>query len=97
MSSRLAASKVLMRSGRHFAEFTVVEGDAMHFGVILPEWDVAAEGRADIRGPLLLRHERWRPLPFPRAACIFRLGGAAGHEREWRSHRACCSISIRAA
>jgi hypothetical protein len=29
-----------MRSGRHFAQFTVVEGDFMMLGVIRPGWDV---------------------------------------------------------
>ena len=29
-----------MRSGRHFAQFTVVEGELMLFGVIRPDWDV---------------------------------------------------------
>ena len=37
---RTAASTVVMRSGRHFARFTVVEGDALMFGVIRPGWDV---------------------------------------------------------
>ena len=37
--SRAAASKVVMRSGRHFARFTVMSGNAM-FGVIPPGWDM---------------------------------------------------------
>ena len=37
---RAAASKAVMRSGRHFAQFTVVEGDTMLFGVIPPGYDV---------------------------------------------------------
>ena len=36
---RAAASKVVMRSGRHFVQFTV-EGEVMMFGVIRPGWDV---------------------------------------------------------
>jgi hypothetical protein len=38
-----AASKAVMRDGRHYAQFTVVEGDdydKMFFGVIRPGWDV---------------------------------------------------------
>ena len=35
-----AASTVVMRSGRHFAQFTVLEGSGMFFGVIRPGWDV---------------------------------------------------------
>ena len=29
-----------MQSGRHFAEFTIVEGWDLYFGVIRPTWDV---------------------------------------------------------
>ena len=36
----VAASRVVMRSGRHFAQFTVVAGDDVLFGVIRPGWDV---------------------------------------------------------
>ena len=43
-SWRTAASKVVMRSGRHYAQFTVLEGYPM-FGVIRPGWDV--EGRME--------------------------------------------------
>ena len=43
--SRAAASKVVMRSGRHYAQFTVVWGTNTMFGVIRPGWDV--EGGAD--------------------------------------------------
>ena len=48
--SRAAASKAVMRSGRHFARFTVVEGEfvmfgpgpspLLFFGVLRPGWDV---------------------------------------------------------
>jgi hypothetical protein len=38
---RTAASNVVMRSGRHFAQFTVVAaGIFMMFGVVRPGWDV---------------------------------------------------------
>ena len=37
---RSAASRVVMRSGRHFVQFTVVQGVDMFFGVIRPGWDV---------------------------------------------------------
>ena len=43
--NRSAASTVVMRSGRHYAQFTVVEGDFLFFGVIRPGFDVA--GGAD--------------------------------------------------
>ena len=35
-----AASKVVMRSGCHFVQFTVLDGNNMCFGVIRPGWDV---------------------------------------------------------
>ena len=44
-SFRGAASKVVPRSGRHFVQFTVLEGDYMMFGVVRPGWD--AEGGAN--------------------------------------------------
>ena len=37
---RSAASTVVMRSGHHFAQFTVLRGVDMMFGVIRPGWDV---------------------------------------------------------
>jgi hypothetical protein len=40
-----AASKAVMRAGRHYAQFTVVSGIYMFFGVIRPGWDV--EGGQD--------------------------------------------------
>jgi hypothetical protein len=35
-----AASKAVMRAGRHYAQFTVMSGSGMFFGVIRPGWDV---------------------------------------------------------
>ena len=54
---RTAASKVAMRAGRHFAQFTVgLPGTVdhlgfpatsmMNFGLIRPGWDVEGEDRA---------------------------------------------------
>jgi hypothetical protein len=40
---RTAASKAVMRAGRHYVQFTVVRGSGIYFGVIRPGWDV--EGR----------------------------------------------------
>ena len=37
---RTAASAVVMRSGRHFAQFTVLGLHVKFFGVIRPGWDV---------------------------------------------------------
>ena len=39
-SRRIAASNVVMRSGRHFAQFTAEQGKFPMFGVIRPGWDV---------------------------------------------------------
>ena len=36
---RTAASKAVMRAGRHYAQFTVVSGIYMFFGVTRPGWD----------------------------------------------------------
>ena len=48
---RAAASKVVMQSGRHFAQFTMVGEGNILFGVIRPGWDVEEEGRAfDVAG-----------------------------------------------
>ena len=45
-NSQATASTVVMRSGRHFAQFTVeCDDSSMFFGVIRPGWDV--EGGAD--------------------------------------------------
>ena len=41
---RAAASNVVMRAGRHFAQFTVVNGDKMFFGVIRQGWTVKGAG-----------------------------------------------------
>ena len=38
--ARAAASKAAMRSGRHFAQITVVTGEHLYFGVIRPGFDV---------------------------------------------------------
>ena len=38
---RAAASSGVMSSGRHFAQFTLLEGQIMFFGAIRPRWDVA--------------------------------------------------------
>eukprot|EP01046_Picozoa_sp_COSAG06_P045888 COSAG06_NODE_6412_length_2944_cov_2.957118_3_plen_313_part_00 len=35
-----AASKAVMRAGRHYAQFTVVGGAFVYFGLIRPRWDV---------------------------------------------------------
>ena len=37
---RTASSTVVMRSGLHFAQFTVGQGNVMLFGVVPPDWNV---------------------------------------------------------
>ena len=50
-SSRVAASKAVMRSGHHYAQFTIVVGGYMNFGVIRPGWDVEGGAAAyDVAG-----------------------------------------------
>jgi hypothetical protein len=44
---RTAANKAVMRAGRHYAQFTVVHGIVMFFGVIRPGWDVEGGQYAD--------------------------------------------------
>jgi hypothetical protein len=41
------ASKVVMRAGRHYAQFTVLDGRQVSFGVIRPGWDVEGGCSAD--------------------------------------------------
>jgi hypothetical protein len=49
-TNRAATSKVVMRAGRHYAQFTVVSG-SMFFGVIRPGWDVeGGRGAPDVAG-----------------------------------------------
>ena len=45
---RSVASKVMMRSGRHFVQLTVERGDSMMLGVIRPGWDVEGRENADL-------------------------------------------------
>ena len=39
-SIQSAASTVVMRTGRHYAQFSALDGDFMFFGVIRPGWDL---------------------------------------------------------
>lgn len=71
-SHRTAATNIVMRSGRHYAEFTVLEGVCMFLGVISSAWDVESGNFAErVAGGLR------RQLPFPSvwvvhaASCCF--------------------------
>eukprot|EP01046_Picozoa_sp_COSAG06_P034048 COSAG06_NODE_3529_length_5226_cov_6.215526_3_plen_305_part_00 len=44
----VAASRAVMRAGRHYAQFTVVGGRIMCFGVIRPGWDVEGGAHAQV-------------------------------------------------
>eukprot|EP01044_Picomonas_judraskeda_P000351 COSAG03_NODE_15_length_22165_cov_72.809934_20_plen_320_part_00 len=72
---RAAATGPVLRAGQHCAQFTVVDGDSMHFGVIRPDWDVvdgadssgqdaaAVEGHCfynSFTGFLLPGYRRWQ-------------------------------------
>ena len=55
-ATRTAASKAAMRSGRHFAQFTVVQGRFMYFGVIRQGWDPrGGEGVYNVDGHCFYR------------------------------------------
>ena len=43
-----AASKAVIRAGRHYAEFTMVSGSVVFFGVIRPGWDVEGGQGAEV-------------------------------------------------
>ena len=59
---RTAASKAVMRSGRHFIQFTVIVGDDMLFGVIRPGWDVeGGEAAYEVDGHCFYyKYNGWR-------------------------------------
>jgi len=65
---RTAASTVRMRSGRHYAQFTVVEGDDMLFGVIRPHWDVEQRD-GSLEREAVSTHVYSRTLTNPPFAC----------------------------
>ena len=71
-TARAAASKVVMRSGRHLVQFTMVE-----HGVRRDPAQLGRGGRGERAQcrPLLLQHVRRAPLPRQH-----RLGGDAGRE-----------------
>jgi len=60
---RTAASKVVMWSGRHFAQFTVLEGQIMFFGAIRPAWDVERGANCQQDGCCLYYTFRGTRLP----------------------------------
>ena len=63
---RAAVSTAVMRSGRHFAQFTVVSVvSALFFGVIRPGWDVEEGRTRQMPTPLLLQHGHRAPLAWP--------------------------------
>ena len=86
-SWRAAASKVVMRSGRHFAQFTVVKGAYTNFGKICRA-GTSREGRtrrertATASTTCTLHGQRRDMLPRSH-----RLGGDTGREGPGRSYR----------
>ena len=61
---RVAASMVVVRSGRHFAQFTVRQ-DYMAFGVIRPGWDVHGVQRADDEDGHCFLNTYYNGMRFP--------------------------------
>ena len=87
---RTAASKVVMRSGRHFVRFTVIQGDNMSFGVIRPGWDVEGGTQAhreDAHCFYLTGNGQRVAAPRPRRLQIQQRGGDAEREGAGRPHR----------
>ena len=92
---RAAASKVVMRSGHHYVQFTVVVGYDMMLGVIRPDWDVEGAVGALARTVWVATASTARTsgAATPAAAT-----GRAGRARASRANvSACCSNSTRAA
>jgi hypothetical protein len=63
-----AASKVVMRAGRHYAQFTVVSGYSMFFfGVIRPGWDLEDSTKPVHHGDGNCFYFTYNGLSFPGA------------------------------
>ena len=62
---RSAASTVVMRSGHHFAQFTVLRGVDMMFGVIRPGWDVEGVVNAAVHTDGHCFYDTYSGLRFP--------------------------------
>lgn len=61
-SHRTAATNIVMRSGRHFVEFTVLEGVCMFLGVISSAWNVESGNFAErVTGGLLWHRQSPSP------------------------------------
>jgi hypothetical protein len=74
-----------MRSGRHYAQFTVLGGNDMSFGVIRPDWDV--EGKKDDLGDYD-DWEKWddyRLVEDVDGHCLYRTddGSCLPHHVKW--------------
>ena len=66
--SRTAASKVVMRSGRHCVQFSGLRGKYMMFGVVRPGWDVLrGMGAESVHGHCFFDTYAGRRLPGRRA------------------------------
>ena len=89
---RAAASTVAMRSGRHFAQFTLMEGYNVLLGVIRPGWDV--EG-GQMRRSTTATASTSRPMG--EAAPAVTIGRGCSPRKSRATASACCLTSIRAA
>ena len=94
---RAAASTAVMRSGRHAAQFTGLDGRSMMFGVIPPGWNVeGGENAFNADGHSFATRAPGTATP----ATTTGRGSRAWRSRVWRSRAtasACCSTSTRAA
>ena len=96
--TRAAASTVVMRSGRHFAQFTVASGGSRLFGVLRPGWDVqgasAHQGGVD---PHFVDGHCFYDTYGGRASLATAAGRGCSQQRSRAIASACCSTSTRAA
>eukprot|EP01046_Picozoa_sp_COSAG06_P015469 COSAG06_NODE_993_length_11161_cov_12.065359_4_plen_481_part_00 len=61
---RTAASKAVMRAGRHYVQFTVMFGSVMFFSLIRPGWDVEGGRDAQVVGGHCF-YDTWSGRRFP--------------------------------
>jgi hypothetical protein len=60
-SHRTAATNIVMRSGRHYAEFTVLDGVCMFLGVVSSTWNVEVGDSAERVAGALMYHNYSSP------------------------------------
>ena len=64
LSWRAAASTAVMRSGRHFAQFTILQG-RMYLGVVRPGWDTECSNLRTVHGHCFLDYSTGNGCRLP--------------------------------